>query len=308
MAAPLPTSTPDHRRQAYRLGSQFLLANARQLAERIDRNLVSALVLLTVIRANTAAIRQSTEAGAYAAVRDIPPDHVRTPISVYAVARSLGLPYETVRRHVRRLKTSGRCVEVKGGVVVPAAALADPAVLATVAATRDMAQAFVDDAARFGITAPLLPSQEDADIARQVVRVTSDFFLDGLDLMARTMGLDVLSVLLLRAVSLANVAHIARNETLGNQYASMDAIPADDLRRPASVYEVGKSLHLPYETARRHMQELVAAGLVDRRDGGFVTPLSVVASPRVTRGVEAFAALTEDLLLGLARAGLRPRT
>lgn len=35
----------------------------------------------------------------------------RAPVSVRELSRKLGLPYETVRRHVRRLVRSGQCIE-----------------------------------------------------------------------------------------------------------------------------------------------------------------------------------------------------
>jgi DNA-binding Lrp family transcriptional regulator len=65
-------------------------------------------------------------AGQFTALEDVPPDNVRRPISVLAVANGLGIPYETVRRHVSRLVKAGRCVRVKGGVLAPAAGMRRP--------------------------------------------------------------------------------------------------------------------------------------------------------------------------------------
>jgi DeoR/GlpR family transcriptional regulator of sugar metabolism len=56
----------------------------------------------------------------------MPPDEVRRPISVLAVANSLGLPYETVRRYVTKLIRLGRCGRVKGGIIALASGLRRP--------------------------------------------------------------------------------------------------------------------------------------------------------------------------------------
>jgi DNA-binding transcriptional regulator YhcF (GntR family) len=49
---------------------------------------------------------------------------VRRPAPINAIASSLSLPYETVRRHIHGLIEDGFCVKVRGkGVIVPARVL-----------------------------------------------------------------------------------------------------------------------------------------------------------------------------------------
>jgi hypothetical protein len=63
-------------------------------------------------------------AWAYAGQDAPPPDNLRTPVSVRALAQTLGMPYETVRRHVATLLEEGRLVRVgRRGVLAPAAAV-----------------------------------------------------------------------------------------------------------------------------------------------------------------------------------------
>jgi DeoR/GlpR family transcriptional regulator of sugar metabolism len=38
----------------------------------------------------------------------------------------MGLPFETTRRHVNKLVQAGRCVRVRGGVIVPTQVLQHP--------------------------------------------------------------------------------------------------------------------------------------------------------------------------------------
>ena len=57
-----------------------------------------------------------------------PPDAMRKPVSVRAVARALRLPYETTRRYANGLVSEGVCKRVAGqGLIVPAAVLESPA-------------------------------------------------------------------------------------------------------------------------------------------------------------------------------------
>jgi hypothetical protein len=51
------------------------------------------------------------------------PDEFRRPVRASEVAARLGLPHETVRRHLAGLIEEDRCVRVREGFVVPAAVL-----------------------------------------------------------------------------------------------------------------------------------------------------------------------------------------
>lgn len=53
---------------------------------------------------------------------DVPND-LRRPISVLALANSLNLPYETTRRHVKRLQRAGICERRRAGVIILQSAL-----------------------------------------------------------------------------------------------------------------------------------------------------------------------------------------
>lgn len=105
-------------RQLGRISSDFTLKLTATLRALFDGELVAALVFLSI---NAANVRHLTEHedGRYAGADDPPPNSERRPISALALSRELGVPAETVRRHVRQLEAAGYCIAIKGGLVVP---------------------------------------------------------------------------------------------------------------------------------------------------------------------------------------------
>ena len=104
-------------------------------------DILTGVLFVTIVFENTEIIRRMDgNSHAFAAVDDIPPDDMRQPVSIYSLAKSLGLPYETVRRYVNRMIDDGLCVKVgsKGGVIVPTSLLASPGMRAI--STRHYAQ------------------------------------------------------------------------------------------------------------------------------------------------------------------------
>lgn len=301
-------SVLDRRRVVCRLGVDYQLAVARLLVAALHLDMMSILTLLAIIRANMRDVARDRDAiRPYAGLDLIPPDEVRRPVSVYAVAKELRAAYETVRRHVTRLKDEGFC-EVSGqGVVVPRRVLAQAAWMEVTEENWRVANRLVEESASFGVVAHGPAIEAPSDVRRHVARVSIEFFLKGLSLMAQGDRLDVMSVLALRAIAFANVEHLAHDPEKGLAFAGLADIPQDSERRPVSVYAVAKSLLLPYETTRRTVLKLVNRGLVERRaEGGLVVPAAVLARPEAIAGFVEFAGLTEEFLDRLAAAGVTP--
>lgn len=266
--------------------------------------------MLAVVRANVGVLTADPQhEGRYIGLTDIPPDSLRQPVTVYAVARALRLPYETVRRHVKKLKDAGVCVAVAGGVIVPAGAIMSPTTLAGVVATWRRTKAFVAEAGRFGIVAQGEVGPQGRDMSRQVVRLANEYFLDALLIMADAVDLDVLGVLVLRAVAVANVERLAHDPSLGSAFAGLVAIPRDEHRDPVSVYAISRHLLLPYETARRTVLRLADQGLLKRLEGGgLLVPAEVIARPNVVAGTVQLADRTLVFLKRLAELGVSYQT
>lgn len=142
----------DVRRAAVRHGWSHVLRSVQLAAGLTGGDVVHGIILMAIIHANTATLRLSDGDNDYDAAPGLPQDSLRTPVSVYAIAKQLGLPYETVRRHVARLMDEGRCIRVgeRGGVIVPARAIGDMRQDAFIAQSLDSLRALVADQDRIG--------------------------------------------------------------------------------------------------------------------------------------------------------------
>ena len=109
-----------------RLSTNYVLRSLRLLADLHDGELMTGIVGQAIIAANTAHLDNAADPARRYAGRDLPPDEMRRPVSVLALSASLGLPFETTRRHVGKLVSAGACRRVRGGVIVPAAVLDNP--------------------------------------------------------------------------------------------------------------------------------------------------------------------------------------
>lgn len=165
-AAPAPcqapsdasASTPSHThdlgeaRAAARISADYLLRTIRLLMDAHDGNVLDALIFQAIAQANVAHLRPAVDAAAGQALPGPPPDDQRRPVSILAVATGLGLPFETTRRHVKRMIADGRCARQGGGIIVPASALSSRRAGAAATANlanlrrcfRDLAKAGVD--------------------------------------------------------------------------------------------------------------------------------------------------------------------
>lgn len=295
----------DRRRLIARLAGDYHVNTARRSARFISRDIVTALTILAINRANVRELLASREviSDPHEGIAGVPTDDRRRPVSVYAVAKDLGLPYETIRRRARQLVAAGVCAEVDGGLIIPAKVLTAPAHDGIIAETWAATTEFVQEAGRLGVAAGP-PGAAGPDVLRQTLRLTTDFFLESTCHSARIMDLDVLTVLALRAVNKANIAHVTHDPELARAHAGLAQVVPDAQRRPVSVYAIGKFLLLPYETARRAAKRLEDRGLVERGPDGLTTPTEVLARPEVIRAMIDMAALTEAFLADLSAIGV----
>ncbi|MES2342847.1 MAG: hypothetical protein V4597_14325 [Pseudomonadota bacterium] len=309
---PDPDAPPsDVSRHVMRLGGDFFVNASQIITTSIDSDLVTGMIFLATVRAN---VRHLLEEPGLAAVYfepgRLPPEALRRPVSVYAIARELHLPYETARRHIGKLLAAGLCVRGgDGGVVVPAEVNDREDIRAAVRTNFEATLPFVQALADAGMTPTCGPAPGAAEkmayLPREVVRLSSAYFLDAVELLMTNMDLQLVEGLMFLAIVRANTLHVTRDPTLAATFSGVDEIPPDALRKTVSISKLARELSLPYETARRHAHRLINAGICWRSpDRGLVVPAEVHAREDFKRGVVQTFAMTQAFVNDLAAAGL----
>ena len=103
-------------RGAARLSIEFVLDVAR--ISRGPGDLLDPLILTAILEANQAAVRRDPQlTRLYGDAQSALPDDLRRPISINALAKSLRLPFETVRRRLQTFVDAGLCVRTAARVL-----------------------------------------------------------------------------------------------------------------------------------------------------------------------------------------------
>jgi hypothetical protein len=251
---------------------------------------LDAVLVMAVNQANIAPLTRDPDARArHGALDAAAPDEARRPVSVSAVASSLGLPYETARRRLGRLARDGVCVLGGAGVVVPQGFLASEAYLATVRGLHERAWRFYREACAEGLVGELPPAHYATDSGipiRGAARLLADYLLRSAEIFVGRFD-DLVCALI--AMELVRTATARDVRTAG---------------RPRSITAIAQRLGVPGETVRRRVLEMGGRGHCARIRGG------IVLAPVFAEG-EPFAALLRDnaahvgrLFAGLAERGV----
>lgn len=234
-------------------------------------DILDPLILTLVLDVNVSGISQDPELQRrYAGIGDAPPDDIRRPVSISAVAASLRLPYETVRRRILRLAERDLCEITRDGVMVPSGAVNSPAYLWLATARYERLKRFYLDIKALGALGPL-PAPADprplpAAPVRLANRVISEYFLRFIDSVMRGLG-DPLTGFLMLEVARANAEH------LGPAEMARDGPIPDELRRPVRAHALARRVGLPSETVRRHLAKLDELGFCRKVDGGILAAI-----------------------------------
>ncbi len=312
-ASPPATTTAlrldDHRFWAVARAS---LDHVRDTVEitRGDHELLDALILTAALDANMAPVKRAPDLRqAYGGPSVSAPDDLRRPVSVNAVAQSLNLPFETVRRRARRLAKAGLCVIGPQGMVAPHSLTTSPSYVADQRARYDRARLFYETLKALGALPAFEPAPPSAPPGTEPpVRAAnwalSEYTLRACaDLIALT-G-DVVSSRVLMELALIATRPAANGKETGPITADLD--PAGGLARlgrPTRVAALAASLNLPRETVRRRVAELETLGFCRREADGVVAALPAAMAPRVVEMARTNAGNVQRLFGSLARAGV----
>lgn len=272
--APAPGPAAQSRPPAWRIAraSIELVMDIIDIS-RGDGHMLDPLLVATVVEGNLALVSQDPELQRrYAEADQPPPDELRRPISIAAVASSLSLPYETVRRRTNGLIRRGAMVSTPKGLIVPAALLTTPAYLEAAIARYERVKRFYFELKALGVTDGL--PERDEGVApltgppvRLVNRVLSEFQSRLYEQMLRRLG-DLVTGVVALEMGRANA------EGLEEAARQIEGPLPDDLRHPISMLALAKRLRLPAETVRRHVRRLEAEGLCRQVDGGFLAEIA----------------------------------
>ncbi|WP_296600631.1 hypothetical protein [Phenylobacterium sp.] len=268
---------------AARLANGFALDLVR--LGGFGRDVIDGLLLVAISQANVAQITRNPELQrTYATLDQPPPDEIRRPVSVSAIANSLRLPFETVRRRIAALVEHDVIKPARRGVIIPTAPLDSPFYRMGAEANYSLVRNLYFRLRGVGLLDDLPqssgpPFAPDRPPVRLVIRLSSDYLLRLAEPVTQYMG-DLVTGLLLMDVIHANTEHLP--DTEGGDAAAgweVNAFVRDDIRKPVRPATLSERLGIPQETVRRHLQRLLDADRCERKEDGYIVPGRVLARP-----------------------------
>jgi DNA-binding Lrp family transcriptional regulator len=270
----------------------------------VDRPLLDRLILIAIVQTNVQPVTSSIELQSkYATLAEPPPAHLRRPVSISALSVMLGLPFETVRRRVRRLVASGDCKLSEDGLQVPVRALADADHRRTLTANHDLVRELYLCLRGCGSPATLhLPEGRKAGTApavRAVARHAYDHLLRFIAA-ALPLGDDLITTLLLLTVWRENVE---RNDAT----AGRNDFLADREREPVPASRLLRRLGLSEATTHRRLRAAALEGkcLISKR--GAIVPAAFLAGGEFARAMNLNHTSLGRLFEPLSRLGVLRR-
>lgn len=101
--------------------AEFMLRSAASVAPAFENDYEALVIFLAITTQNSQHLMlHRANRQAFASFREPIPQELMRPVSRLSLARSTGLPRETVRRKVLRLIERGLVIEANGGLIVPA--------------------------------------------------------------------------------------------------------------------------------------------------------------------------------------------
>jgi hypothetical protein len=267
-------------RVAGRLANAFVLDLVKLGGHR--RDVIDALLRAAIVHSNLAhLVRDPDFQRRYATADDDPPDEMRRPASINAIATSLRLPFETVRRRVGHLAEAGVCALKPSGVIVPQAATSSPPYRAALRAQYDGLQVLYGRLRTIGALEPPPPAEPwRGDLpVRLVGRYVVEFALRFTELTLEHVGDPVTTLTFLEIIH-ANTESLPDEEGGGDGREPLAYVP-DARRIPVTVSDVATRLGVPHETVRRHVARLCEVGHCRKAAHGYIVPADVLARSEV---------------------------
>lgn len=269
-----------------RVSTEFFLRGF-EVVGRLHRDIVSSLIIMTLWHQALAATGKTQ------------------PMAIRELSRRLDLPFETVRRHVRQLVRSGICAAENDGLALAPTMQRSARAGAMLRRIYLEAVRMLGDLRRIGV-ASYRPRRSPSSGARRldreqtvIVVAAIGVLLAAMKVLRRSFDGDLVNGLVFTAIRAANVKHITNTAP-----AAYRGILPDTDRLPVSMLAISDSMHVPYETVRRHAGTLVRQGKCIR-----VGRRGLIAPGSTFHQMTAEATIVRQLVLGflaeLRAAGVR---
>lgn len=145
---------------------------------------------------------------------------------------------------------------------------------------------------------------DDAANVRKIARLTAEYMISMVGLLTQSSGMDPTDILIVSAVSAANVAHLIDDPEKVDVYWSKGMAIPFEVRRPITSLAISESLGLPRETCRRRIKGLVERGHLMRRPGGLMAIQEQADPARMAAMFMANAQLFRKLVRKLRKHGV----
>ncbi|MBS0472366.1 MAG: hypothetical protein JSR60_14940 [Proteobacteria bacterium] len=296
-------------RLVVRQSLEFMIATLPPLV-RWQGDLVRGVIFLAIAQSNRP---RFSELARHGLAPWLASDNALKPVSVLALSESLGLAYETTRRHVVALEKAGLGRRDGQGVLVPNAvmagaefaAFADGTFTRFVGMLRSLSTVGFD--LRSFARGPVHPP-EDNEIGAPdlgVRHVVIDFVLRLVECGIFAHDADMVRAFIFSAIMAANADPYTEDAAAAWDFATLAQSPPEERRRPVTVLEISKRTGIPYETTRRYVQQMLYdKDIVKSKGKGFINPQ---VSPRDAKLHESGAMVLSrfaQVLGDLRRLGL----
>lgn len=285
-------SDPEARRGLQRLifrcASDYLLDEMGLLTGRHGGDFIQAVVFLALVQASADPGRG---------------------ISIRALARSLNLPFETVRRKVKELEDKRLCISAADGRPV-ASPLGDAQAQAEAARVCDGFHLLLGNLAALGVAPSTFyggalpaPAADQGQARLAAHRLIHNYFLRTLEAGVGPHETMFNALIFVGAMS-ANAERITYDPELALRYAGADTPPPDGLRRPARPREIAERLNLPYEVVRRRLVDFHERGWVTKAGTGYLCTVARMQQPELLAGAYMIVQRLGQLVHAVAQTGL----
>ena len=224
----------------------------------------------------------------------------RRAISIGALARALGRPFETVRRQVARLRAMGLLTVDPDGVRIADGAAAELRIGTLLDALVRHFRALLT-----GLRASDVALPGDLDpvaLARgPALDCALDIYLYAIEANG-PLHRGWMELLIIGRTLIMNNAGIRNDPTLSRAFAAADAIAPADVRRPVTPAEVAREIGLPRQTVGRHLKAAVASGCAEAVGDGYLVSIAWLSHPQQIGNARRMVHHLRRALVALAKA------